>query len=175
MSACLFGGWMVPVNPSSCCPSSGLLLLMIGVIATLLPQLWARPTDFWCNCQARKSMERRIERMQTDVVRNRNGQTKKIPLARSQNVIAVGKTCACDKHFLYVVRCTAWVLTHCPLLHSSRVFGCTQRNGQIKLWVTLMQNLQTFENCESSIVCFLYTYACCHGLFKINKSNSKIH
>lgn len=47
---------------------SRLLLLMIGVIATLLPQLWARPTDFWCNCQARKSMERRIEGMQTDVV-----------------------------------------------------------------------------------------------------------
>lgn len=93
MWACLFGGWMVPVNPSSCCSSSGLLLLMIGVIATLLPQLWARPTDFWCNCQARKSMERRIEGMQTDVVRNRNGK-KKIPWARSQNVIAVGKTYA---------------------------------------------------------------------------------
>lgn len=75
-SVCL-GGWMVPVNPSSCCASSGLLLLMIGVIATLLPQLWARPTDFWCNCQARKSMERRIEGMQTDVVRNRNGKKKK--------------------------------------------------------------------------------------------------
>lgn len=67
---------MVPVNLPPRCPSPGLLLLMIGVIATLLPQLRARPTDFWCNCQARKSMERRIEGMQTDVVRNRNQKKK---------------------------------------------------------------------------------------------------
>lgn len=88
-SVCL-GGWMVPVNPSSCCASSGLLLLMIGVIATLLPQLWARPTDFWCNCQARKSMERRIEGMQTDVVRNRNGK-KKNPLSEKSECHPGGK------------------------------------------------------------------------------------
>lgn len=82
---------------------------------------------------------------------------KKNPRARSQNVIAVGKTYACDKHFLYVVRCTAWVLTHCPLLHSSRVFGCTQRNGQIKLWVMLTQNLQTFRKLRVEHPCGFYT------------------
>lgn len=46
---------------------SRLLLLLIGVISSHLPEVQARPTDFWCNRQARKNMEERIERLKTDM------------------------------------------------------------------------------------------------------------
>ncbi|XP_074496353.1 thrombopoietin-like isoform X2 [Sebastes fasciatus] len=46
---------------------SRLLLLLIGVISSHLPEVQARPTDFWCNRQARKNMEERIEMLKTDM------------------------------------------------------------------------------------------------------------
>lgn len=57
-----------------------------------------------------------------------------IHLLKSDVITAGNTCCARDQHFLHVVRCTAWVLIHCPLLHSSPVFGCTQQNGLIKRW-----------------------------------------
>ncbi|KAK9520459.1 hypothetical protein VZT92_020344 [Zoarces viviparus] len=43
---------------------SRLLLLLIGVIYLVQ----ARPTDFWCNRQARKTMEKKIQGLRTDMV-----------------------------------------------------------------------------------------------------------
>ncbi|KAL7400157.1 hypothetical protein ABVT39_007332 [Epinephelus coioides] len=46
---------------------SRLLLLLIGVISCHLPEVQARPTDFRCNPQARKIMERKTEGLRIDM------------------------------------------------------------------------------------------------------------
>ncbi|XP_039985965.1 thrombopoietin-like [Xiphias gladius] len=46
---------------------SRLLVLLIGVISSHLPEVQGRPTDFWCNDQARESMEKRIEGVKKDM------------------------------------------------------------------------------------------------------------
>lgn len=51
------------------CAPLGLLVLLIGVISSHLPEVQGRPTDFWCNDQARESMEKRIEGVKKDMVR----------------------------------------------------------------------------------------------------------
>lgn len=42
------------------CAPAGLLLLLIGVISTHLPEVHARPKDFWCKNDSRKRMMERI-------------------------------------------------------------------------------------------------------------------
>ncbi|XP_078023488.1 uncharacterized protein LOC144462773 isoform X2 [Epinephelus lanceolatus] len=49
------------------CAPLTLLLLLIGVISCHLPEVQARPTDFWCNPQARKTMERKTEGLRKDM------------------------------------------------------------------------------------------------------------
>ncbi|CAJ1066104.1 uncharacterized protein LOC117825544 [Xyrichtys novacula] len=44
-----------------------LLLLLIGVISSNLPGLQARPIDFWCNREARKSMTKTVEGLKKDM------------------------------------------------------------------------------------------------------------
>ncbi|XP_068173987.1 thrombopoietin isoform X2 [Antennarius striatus] len=51
---------------SPLCPPPGLLLLLIGVISSHLPEIQARPADFWCNSQARKNMGNKIEGLKKD-------------------------------------------------------------------------------------------------------------
>ncbi|XP_049432936.1 thrombopoietin isoform X2 [Epinephelus fuscoguttatus] len=46
---------------------SRLLLLLIGVISCHLPEIQARPNNFWCSPQARKTMERKTEGLRKDM------------------------------------------------------------------------------------------------------------
>lgn len=55
---------------SPLCALAGLLLLLMGVISTYLPEVQTRHIDFWCNRQARKFMETMIDRLKRDMVRN---------------------------------------------------------------------------------------------------------
>ncbi|XP_040902649.1 uncharacterized protein LOC121187460 isoform X2 [Toxotes jaculatrix] len=45
----------------------GLLLLLIGVISSHIPDVQGRPIDFWCNRQARKSLENGIAGLKEDM------------------------------------------------------------------------------------------------------------
>lgn len=51
------------------CAPLGLLLLLIGVISSHLPDVQAKDTDFWCNFRARKRMEDKISCLQREMVR----------------------------------------------------------------------------------------------------------
>lgn len=55
--------------------------------------------------------------------------------------------------FVHVLRWTAWVLIHCPLLCSYHVFGYTQQNGQLKQWVIPNQSMNAHQRyvCHSWI------------------------
>lgn len=46
---------------------SRLLLLLIGVISSHLPDVQARDIDFWCNIQARRRMEKKIVCLKRDM------------------------------------------------------------------------------------------------------------
>lgn len=61
---------MADRQSSLLCVPPGLLLLLLAVISSHLPEVHARPTDFWCNCQARKNMENSIEGLKDNRVRN---------------------------------------------------------------------------------------------------------
>ncbi len=61
---------MAARQSSPLCAPPGLLLLLIGVISCHLPEVQARPIEFWCNCKNRKIMEGKIEALKEDMVRN---------------------------------------------------------------------------------------------------------
>lgn len=49
------------------CAPTGLLLLLIGVISSHLPDVQAKPITFWCNSESRKHMENKIEQTEKDM------------------------------------------------------------------------------------------------------------
>lgn len=141
----------MPASQSSpVCAPPGLLLLTIGVISFHQPPVLARPTDFWCDYHARKNMEKRIFALKKDMVRNyalislykvslKQKKRKKVVVV----IFGVAKPCC------VLSRWTAWVLIRSPLLCSYHVFGYTQQNGQIKLWVLLAHTHHPFV-CQKS-------------------------
>lgn len=60
---------MTSCHSSWLCAFLGLLLLMMGVISSHLPQVQTRPTGFWCHYLARKNVGNRIEGLEKDMVR----------------------------------------------------------------------------------------------------------
>lgn len=59
--------WGTPCTPERVMAYSRLLLLLMGVISTYLPEVQTRHIDFWCNRQARKFMETMIDRLKRDM------------------------------------------------------------------------------------------------------------
>lgn len=86
---------------------------MIGVIASPLPQVQARPSDFWCNRQARKNMERRIEGLQTDMVRIHAQISLIMKSEWDESCIILRRLCDLSQSLCWVVQFPSCAQVHC--------------------------------------------------------------
>lgn len=58
---------MAGYQSSLLCAPLGFLLLLVGVISFHIYKVQAGPIDFWCNCQARKNMEKRTDGLEKEM------------------------------------------------------------------------------------------------------------
>lgn len=186
---------MAALKPSLLCASLGLLLLMIGVIATPLPQVQARPSDFWCNSQARKNMERRIEGLQTDMVRIHAQISLSMKSEWDESCIILRRLCDLSRPLCWVmqfvahmtklpsclqVHCVGFdtlsspVQLPCVWVHTAEWVNKTVSNTRLNSqthnsFVRSFTNLATACMPSRKLSCpaFLYTSTSYHGLYVV--------
>lgn len=155
---------MATLQSSPLCGPPGLLLLLIGVITSHLPEVQAAPIVFWCNSPDRKMMANMIDGLKDGMVRNcidslisisvKSVWEQSLPwkkknlILRSENkrkfeslvngselsFLLAVRACLWQ-NCACVLRQVAWVRILCPLRCSYQMLDWAWQNGQTKLWV----------------------------------------